>query len=143
MPNQRQKPPVAPGLTATLVNPSHVRTKLSIGLAVASGGRAGPSGTEPEADALGTTRQAESVTSVRGLRVRVRHCRGLGRAARRDGAARYRRFECLAGGRAASDPYTFDTVAVLYVLRPTAEYDGPESEHRLTNVRFIGGPGIP
>jgi hypothetical protein len=123
-----------------------MRQQLRIALVVTAivvGGCAGSNGAEPEADALWTTRQAESVTTVRGLRVRVRHCRGLGGATRGEGGARYRRFECLAGGRAASDPYAFDTVAVLYVLEPLAEYDGPESEHRLTNVRFIGGPGIP
>jgi len=30
----------------------------------------------------------------------------------------------------------------MYVLRPLGKYDGPHSAHRLTNVRFIGGPGI-
>lgn len=92
---------------------------------------------------LWTVRQAESITSVRGMPVRVRHCRGLGRGRRGEGAIRYRSFDCLAGGRAVSDPYDFDTVGVLYVLHPLGEYEGPRSEHRLTNVRFIGGPGIP
>jgi hypothetical protein len=53
----------------------------------------------------------------------------------------YSRFECLAGARAAFQRY--DTVAVLYVLHPLEEYDGPTSRHRLTDVRFIGGPGVP
>jgi hypothetical protein len=125
-----------------------MREQFRIGLVVAAvvaGGCGGSDGTEPADDALWTTGQAESVTLVRGLRVRVRHCSGLGGAthAAGAGAARYRRFECLAGARAASDPYAFDTVAVMYALEPLAEYGGPESEHRLENVRFIGGPGIP
>jgi hypothetical protein len=88
-----------------------------------------------------TAREAESITSVRGMAVRVRHCRGLGRG-RKDGAVvRYRRFACVAGARRPSE--RFDTVGVFYVLRPLGEYDGPRSKYRLTNVRFVGGPGIP
>jgi hypothetical protein len=141
-----KSPQLRPQPTDTVVDPSHVRAKLSVALVVAAfvaGGCAGSNRAEPEADASWTIRQAESVTSVRGLRVRVRYCRGLGHATRSDNAARYRRFECLAGARAASDPYAFDTVAVLYDLEPLADYDGPESRHRLADVQFIGGPGIP
>jgi hypothetical protein len=90
---------------------------------------------EPD-DALWTLGQAESITSVRGTPVRVRNCRGLS-APSRDGATpRYERFACVAGARLPSE--TFDTVAVLYELRPL----GP-STYRLENVRFHGGPGIP
>lgn len=84
-----------------------------------------------------TVRQAESIAVVRGTPVEVRHCRGLGPVDDR----RYRRFECLAGARAPTDPV--ETVAVRYVLFPLGDYDGRESPHRLTNVQFIGGPGIP
>ena len=92
-----------------------------------------------------TVRQAESIVTVRGLPIRVRHCRPRGRAQRSGGdtPARYRNFECLAGARAINDPYPFETVAVLYELRPTDRYTGPRSRHRLANVRFVGGPGIP
>ncbi len=85
--------------------------------------------------------QAESITSVRGTPVRVRHCRGLGRGERKDGEPRYRRFACEAGARAETDKY--ETVAVRYVLHPLGDYQGPGSRRRLTNVRFTGGPGIP
>jgi hypothetical protein len=89
---------------------------------------------------LWTVQQAESITSVRGLPVRVRHCRGTGTRERHENTRLYSRFECLAAARAAFQPY--DTVAVLYVLHPL-EDDGPTSRYRLTNVRFIGGPGVP
>jgi hypothetical protein len=84
-----------------------------------------------------TVEQAESIATVRGTPVRVRRCRGLG--PEHDG--RYGRFACVAGARAATDPY--ETVAVRYVLHPVGEYEGPESPRRLTNVPFTGGPGIP
>jgi hypothetical protein len=85
---------------------------------------------------LWTVEQAESITSIRGTPVRVRQCRGL---AGEDG--RFSRFECLASARTAFD--RFDTVGVFYVLQPLGEYEGPRSRHRLSNVRFVGGPGIP
>jgi hypothetical protein len=83
-----------------------------------------------------TVRQAESVTEVRGLPVRVRQCRGLGEVSRDGPERRYERFRCLAGARLEGE--RFDTVAVRYVIRPTSD-----SEYELQNVRFIGGPGIP
>jgi hypothetical protein len=43
--------------------------------------------------------------------------------------------------RASFDHY--DTVAVLYILHPLGDYIGPNSGHRLSNVRFVGGPGVP
>jgi hypothetical protein len=89
---------------------------------------------------LWTVEQAESITSVRGQPVRVRHCRGTGTHERHENAKLYSRFECLAAARAAFQRY--DTVAVHYVLHPL-EDDGPTSRYRLTNVRFIGGPGVP
>jgi hypothetical protein len=84
-----------------------------------------------------TEREAESITTIRSLPATVRGCEGLGESD--DG--RYARFECLAGTRAAWESY--DTIAVTYVLHPLDEYDGPRSRHRLTNVKFVGGPGIP
>jgi hypothetical protein len=87
-------------------------------------------------DRLWTVRQAESITLIRGTPVRVRHCRGL--AGRDD---RYESFECLASGRTGFD--RFDTVGVFYVLQPLGEYEGRRSKYRLSNVRFVGGPGIP
>jgi hypothetical protein len=84
-----------------------------------------------------TERQAESITTIRSLPATVRGCTGLGESD--DG--RYTRFECLAGTRAAWERY--DTIAVTYVLHPLEEYEGPRSRHRLTRVKFVGGPGIP
>jgi hypothetical protein len=123
-----------------------LRTCLAAWLAVVSAavaGCAGGDGPNAAAERRWTTQQAESITSVRGLPVRVRRCRGLGPAQNGESEPRFRRFRCLAGGRATSDRYAFDTVAVRYDLHPTAEYRGPGSGHRLTNVRFVGGPGIP
>jgi hypothetical protein len=73
---------------------------------------------------------------VRGTPVRVRNCRGRGK-----NTERYSSFDCLAGARISLDPY--DTVGVFYTLHPLGKYEGPASPHRLTNVRFVGGPGIP
>jgi hypothetical protein len=100
--------------------------------------------TRSEAREVGWTRQqAESITVVRGMSVRVRECRGQGSPVAREDAPTFRSFRCLAGARARSDPYGIDTVAVVYVLRPAAPYEGPASKHRLLDVRFIGGPGVP
>jgi hypothetical protein len=84
-----------------------------------------------------TIAQAESITVIRGMPVRVRACRGIGR---REGR-RYRRFDCLAGARRKEE--SFESVAVLYELRPLGRFDGADSSYKLMNVRFIGGPGIP
>ena len=108
---------------------------LSIALAAGCSG-----GQEPD-EATWTIAEAESISAVRGLRVRVEQCRGLGTAEGEGATARYRRFMCVAGGRNPADPV--DTVAVLYELKPLEAYDGPSSEHALENVRFVGGPGIP
>jgi hypothetical protein len=83
-----------------------------------------------------TVAEAESVTEVRGLPVRVRQCRGLGEATRDGATPRYDRFRCLAGARLEGE--RFDTVAVRYEIRPA---DG--SDYELQRVEFIGGPGIP
>jgi hypothetical protein len=88
-----------------------------------------------------TVRQAESISTIRGMHVRVRECRGLGHATRNDEARRFRRFACVASARRPGE--TYDTVGVFYDLRPLGTYDGPASKHALENVRFIGGPGIP
>jgi hypothetical protein len=84
-----------------------------------------------------TTPQAESITVIRGLPVRVRRCRGIGR---REGR-RYRRFDCLAGARLRGE--SFDTVAVVYELRPSSRFQGAHSSYTLKHVRFVGGSGIP
>jgi hypothetical protein len=96
--------------------------------ACSGGGDSGPGWTE---------REAESITTIRSLPATVRGCEGLGES----DDDRYTRFDCLAGTRAAWQ--TYDTIAVRYVLHPLDEYDGPRSRHRLTNVKFVGGPGIP
>ena len=83
-----------------------------------------------------TVEQAEAITEVRGLQVRVAGCRGLGRGERDGEALRFRRFACSAGARAPGDP--FETVAVLYEIHVS-----DESTYRLEAVRFVGGPGIP
>lgn len=92
---------------------------------------------EDSATVLWTERQAESIASIRGMPVHDAECRGLGAGEE----AEYKRFDCMAGGRAPWQ--TYDTVAVSYVLHPLAEYDGPRSRHRVTRVRFVGGPGVP
>lgn len=97
---------------------------------------AGCADASDSADRLWTVEQAESITSIRGTPVRVRQCRGRGPR-----AERYRSFSCLASTRAAGDRY--DTVGIFYVLEPLGKYRGLRSSHRLKNVRFIGGPGVP
>ena len=84
--------------------------------------------------AMWTEAQAESIRSVRGLPVRVRHCDGLGAALEAGGKQYYARFACLAGARASFQAY--DTVAVTYVLRPLGRYTGRSSRHALAEVRF-------
>jgi hypothetical protein len=84
-----------------------------------------------------TTAQAESIAVIRGMPVRVRGCRGVGR---REGE-RYLRFNCVAGARLSGEH--FDTVGVLYGLRPLSRFRIADPSYRLTNVRFTGGPGIP
>jgi hypothetical protein len=85
--------------------------------------------------------QAASIATIRSMPVHVRECRGLGRTLAGNGARRYRHFRCLAGTRAPWERY--DTIAVLYVLRPLGPFCGSRSRYKLTQVRFIGGPGIP
>jgi hypothetical protein len=65
----------------------------------------------------------------------------MGAGERSDTVVRYRRFACLAGTHTKFQRY--DTVGVFYVLHPLETYKGPFSRHRLTNVRFVGGPGVP
>jgi hypothetical protein len=84
-----------------------------------------------------TEREAESIRSVRSLPVNDAECRGLGK----EDGGEHARFECTAGTRAPWE--TYDTIAVFYVLHPLGEYEGPRSRHRLTNVKFVGGPGVP
>ena len=93
-------------------------------------------GEEAAEDRGWTVREAESISSVRGLPVRVRHCRGLGDAFRDGEALRYDRLACVAGARLPDEEV--DTVAVLYELVPR-----DASTYELREVRFIGGPGIP
>jgi hypothetical protein len=84
-----------------------------------------------------TVSQAASITTVRSMPVHVVRCRGLGEAEERS----FTRIECTAGTRAPWE--TYDTIGVTYVVRPLAEYESPRSRHALSQVRFIGGPGIP
>jgi hypothetical protein len=101
---------------------------------------AGCGGSDNDASARWwTAEQAESIAVVRGMPVRVRYCRGFGPSDDR----KYARFDCLASARAVRDPYPFETVAVVYVLHPLEEYTGTKSRHRLSGVKFYGGPGIP
>jgi hypothetical protein len=118
-----------------------MRTWVAFGLVAAACLVVGCMGEDRPHVVRWTVQQAESITSVRGQPVRVRHCRGAGSSERRGDAVLYSRFKCLAGARASFQQ--FDTVAVLYVIHPLADYDGRTSRHRLTNVRFIGGPGVP
>jgi hypothetical protein len=93
---------------------------------------------ERQEEAAWTIGQAESIGTVRGMRVRAPDCRGHGRAMDGGAAGRYRHLTCVAGARRPTE--RFDSVAVLYVIRPT----GPCcSDYELARVRFIGGPGIP
>jgi hypothetical protein len=87
-------------------------------------------------DTAWTVAQAEAIDSVRGLPVRVRECHGRGERLGDGGRARYRRLSCVAGARLPGE--RFDTVAVLFDVRPTSD-----DEHELEKVRFVGGPGIP
>jgi hypothetical protein len=100
---------------------------------------AGCAGSSEPSDPLWTERQAESITTVRSMPVRVVRCRGLVDAEESEDT--YRRFACLAGARAPWE--TYDTIAVSYILHPLGEYEGPRSPHHLSNVRFVGGPGVP
>jgi hypothetical protein len=81
-----------------------------------------------------TVDRAESVTTIRGMGVRVLNCRGLGQPDERE-AGRYRRFACVAGARRKGESY--DTVAIRYVIRVR-----PADGYVLENVRF-SGPGVP
>jgi hypothetical protein len=81
-----------------------------------------------------TVDRAESITTIRGMAVRVVQCRGLGTPDEGE-ARRYRRFACEAGARRRGEPY--DTVAIYYVIRVLAA-----GEYVLENARFIG-PGVP
>jgi hypothetical protein len=102
---------------------------LALVCAACAGGDSGPP--------LWTESEAESIASVRSLPVNDAECEGRGEA----DEDRYASFDCVAGTRAPWE--TYDTIAVFYVVRPLAEYDGPRSRHRLGRVKFVGGPGIP
>jgi hypothetical protein len=87
-------------------------------------------------DSAWTVAQAEAIDSVRGLPVRVRAWRGRGDPLGDGARARYQRLSCVAGARLPGE--RFDTVAVLFEVRPTSDDD-----YELEEVRFVGGPGIP
>lgn len=106
------------------------------GLACAAkrgGGAAVPGG-------MWTEKQAESIRSVRGLRVHVRHCDGLGRGQTIGATIVYWRFACFASARIPPQP--IDTVAITYMLHPLGPYTGRSSRYVLRNVHF-GGLGVP
>lgn len=88
-----------------------------------------------------STREAESIATVRGLPVHVKQCRGLGHSRRGLAVVRYSRFACTAG--TGLDWDAFDTVSVTYVLVPLGRYEGGCSSHALRDVHFVGGTGIP
>ena len=112
---------------------------LGVGLAIAA--IAGNAAAHDRPGAYWRTVQAESIASIRGMPMRVHDCRGLGRAVVADGVRRYRHFRCVAGARAPWEEH--DTVAVLFVLHPLSPYVGRRSRHAFSEVRFIGGPGVP
>jgi hypothetical protein len=119
---------------------SDARADRSIGLsclafACAAGLAAAVLGcADTERETLWTVDRAESVTTIRGMGVRVVQCRGLGTPDERE-AGRYRRFACEAGARRNGESY--DTVAIRYVIRVRAA-----GGYVLENVRFTG-PGVP
>ena len=108
------------------------RTKPLLALALA--GVAACGGDDP---VRWTVPQAESVAVVRGMPVNDPRCEGVGSEV----DERFGRFRCTAGARRPTE--SFDSVAVHYELVPEEEYSGPASRHRLENVSFLGGPGIP
>lgn len=120
-------------------------TTPALGAVIAAAGFVGAiSCTAADHDRSGAywrTDEAESISTVRGMTVRVTACRGCGQAEIDDGVRRYRRFRCVAGARAPWQQY--DTVAVRYVVHPLAPYVGSRSRYALREVRFVGGPGIP
>jgi hypothetical protein len=81
-----------------------------------------------------TVDRAESVTTIRGMAVRVVQCHGLGTSDEEE-ARRYRRFACEAGARRRGESY--DTVGIHFVIRVSAS-----GGYVLENVRFLG-PGVP
>lgn len=83
-----------------------------------------------------TVRQAEAITTIRGMAVRVIRCRGFGKQRGDERPARYGRFACEAGTRRQGD--TYDTVGIQYEVRVRGT-----SRFVLENVVFYGGPGIP
>lgn len=119
-------------MTARLVLPAIAIGAALLGLACS--GRGGAPGR------MWTEAQAESISVVRGLPVRVQRCRGLGRGRETGKTIVYARFSCLAGARLAGQP--IDTVAITYLLRPLGPYAGPSSRCVLTDVHF-GGLGVP
>ena len=82
-----------------------------------------------------TVDRAESVTTIRGMAVRVRQCRGLGTPDGKGETRSYRRFACEAGARRPGESY--DTVGVYYEIRLRGS-----GGYVLDDVRFLG-PGVP
>jgi hypothetical protein len=106
--------------------------RSAVGIAVLASALPGCGG----GDSAWTVAQAEAIDAVRGLPVRVRECRGRGEPLGDRGPTRYQRLSCVAGARLPGE--RFDTVAVLFDVRPTGDDD-----YELEKVRFVGGPGIP
>jgi hypothetical protein len=102
---------------------------------------AGCNGADGQSAAAWTRAQAEAVDTIRGMRVHVRECRGVRDRRVDDGVVRYTRFACAAGARRRGERY--DTVGIFYTLRPLAAFERDRPRYELTNVRFIGGPGVP
>jgi hypothetical protein len=114
-----------------LVVPSVTRSSIALLLVLATVDSAACSRDE-SSDRGWTTTRGEAISSVRGLPVRVRSCRGIGPATGR----RYARLACAAGARLTGED--FDTVAVTFEVVPRRD-----EGYELENVRFFGGPGIP
>jgi hypothetical protein len=111
---------------------------LTLVLALIAPGTAGAH----ERGALWTVRQAESISTVRSMPVHVLECTGRGRGVRQGGVTRYRHFACTGGTRAPWE--TYDTIAVLYIVHPISSFARRDRQrYTLSNVRFVGGPGIP
>jgi hypothetical protein len=77
-----------------------------------------------------TVEEAESIKVVRGTRLAITDCRGLGET--RDSA--YRRFRCT--GRVVAPATPQLPVRVRYVLNPRGVYQGRRSAYLATSVRF-------
>jgi hypothetical protein len=75
-----------------------------------------------------TPKQGETMRVIRGTKLYVLHCRGLG--SRR---ATYRHFAC--SGQTSRDEKSPHTALFKYILHTLGKYVGPRSGYIATNVR--------